>query len=207
MWYSLWKPGCKVIFRMMTFFPLHIKFSDEVGHQGGTRCCLSQRVKEDIKARSLRQIDNHESISTLKRSCWGRSLLLFAAYRSPDSPPQFLNDLGIHMLMFEQENTFLASDFNLPEIDWDRPSPSPGHCTRSPHLLGIMLTHNLHQVLKQPTRIQGASVSILDLVFVTQSIEAFSVSVECGLSDNDMVVFSFPINAKYARHREEKKLL
>lgn len=92
------------------FPPSYRVFRRDRPSRGGGVAVL---VKKDIDAHPLRQIDNHESI-TLKLTCWGRSFLLFAVYRPPDSPPQFLSDLGNHMLTFKHENIFLAGDFNLP---------------------------------------------------------------------------------------------
>lgn len=53
-------------------------------------------VKHNIQAFLSRQIDHHESI-TLKLYYRGRSILLFAVYRPPDSPPHFLAALFEHM--------------------------------------------------------------------------------------------------------------
>lgn len=146
-------------------------------------------VKNNIHATLTRQIDDHESIS-LKLSFRGRSIFLFAVYRAPDSPPQFLRDLSEHMSSFKHKNVVLVGDFNLPNTNWELASSNSRHCANAEHLFDIMLCHNLKQVVGQPTRIHGSSASILDLIFVNRSFEMFSVSIHQGLSDHELVYFT-----------------
>lgn len=146
-------------------------------------------VKHNIQAFLSRQIDDHESI-TLKLYYRGRSILLFAVYRPPDSPPHFLATLSEHMATFSHEKIFLVGDFNLPGIDWEGFLPMPVSGTHVSFLFDVMLTLNLQQVVNQPTRVQGSSSSILDLVFVSRSLDNFVVTVQHGLSDHKMVSFS-----------------
>lgn len=149
-------------------------------------------VKHGCDATGMQAIARHEAIS-LKASCFGYSFLIFAAYRPPDSPIIFLNDLADHMSTFRSEKNILAGDFNLPGIDWERPSPVSGRGSHADKLCDIMLCHDLQQVVCKPTRVQGDSYSVLDLVFLSRSNENLSVSVERGLSDHSMVYVSFPV--------------
>lgn len=149
-------------------------------------------VNQNTEAHTLQQIANHESV-TLKLSYGGRSFVLFAVYRPPDSPPQYLCDLADHMSKFRRDKIYLVGDFNLPNIDWNSPFPSTNNDINASYMCDIMLIHNLQQGVKHPTRIHGEAASILDLVFLSQATERFTVSVETGLSDHCMVVFTCPI--------------
>lgn len=149
-------------------------------------------VKYALDATILNQIDDHESLS-LKVSYCGRSFLVFAVYRAPDSAPRFLHDLHEHMASFKHDRIFLVGDFNLPSINWDSAFASVGQSPHASYLLDIMMCHDLRQVVKQPTRIDMACASVLDLVFVSRSIEKFDVSIENGLSDHHMVSFTCPV--------------
>lgn len=52
----------------------------------------------------------------------------------------------------------------------------------------IMLTHNLNQVVLEPTRICGTARSVLDLVFLDRSFPDYSLRVSDGISDHKVVV-------------------
>lgn len=150
-------------------------------------------VRQDITAVLLRQTANLETLS-LKILCRNTSFLLFAVYRAPDSPPQFLQDLHEHMASFVHNKIFLIGDFNLPGIDWIRGTYSADVSVNNEHLRDIILMHNLQQVVTEPTRISAASASILDLIFISQTFQEFSVSVEQGISDHELVAFSCTID-------------
>lgn len=146
-------------------------------------------VKHDIDCIVLHQISDHESL-TLKVSCWGRSFLIFAVYRPPDSPPEYLKALYDHVMEFRHDRILLVGDFNLPGVDWENPLSSPGLSTHVSYLCDIMLSHDMHQIVTQPTRVHGSSNSILDLVFVSRIIDNFTVNVIQGISDHFIVDFS-----------------
>lgn len=69
----------------------HVFRRDRSTRGGG----IAVLVEHNIQAFLSRQLDHHESI-TLKLYYWGRSILLFAVYRPPDSPPHFLAALSEH---------------------------------------------------------------------------------------------------------------
>lgn len=146
-------------------------------------------VKCALDATLLNQIDDHESLS-LKVSFCGRSFLIFAVYRAPDSPPRFLHDLHEHMASYKHDRIFLVGDFNMPNVNWDSAFASVGQSPQTSYLLDIMMCHDLRQVVKQPTRVGMTCASVLDLVFVSQSIQNYYVCIENGLSDHHMVSFS-----------------
>lgn len=145
-------------------------------------------VKSNMPAELVRQIDDHESI-VLKLSCWERSLLLCAVYRAPDSPAKFLSDLHDHINTFNRNSKIIiAGDFNLPSVNWNNPHPACG--SPAQHLFDIMFSHDMLQIVTDPTRVDVTSSSVLDLIFISRSIEHYAASVDPGLSDHKMVFFS-----------------
>lgn len=96
------------------------------------------------------------------------------------------------MASFVHDKVFFIGDFNLPGIDWIRGTYSAEVSVNNEHLRDIILMHNLKRVVTEPTRIRAASASILDLIFISQTFQDFSVSVEHGISDHELVVFPAP---------------
>lgn len=146
-------------------------------------------IKHGIRTSLLRQIENHESL-TLKLFCSGRTLLLSAVYRAPDAPPRFLKDLRDHLGSFSCKEVMIVGDFNLPSVDWRYPFSNTDRHSDVGFLLDIMLNLDVRQVVTEPTRVCDASSSILDLAFVTRTIEECTVSVNPGISDHAMVLLS-----------------
>lgn len=81
----------------------------------------------------------------------------------------------------------------MPTIDWDRLQTCSLPNKNENAIFNIMLTHDLIQLVKQPTRVQGQSSSILDLVFVNRDFSEHSVLIEQGLSDHSLVSVSIPL--------------
>lgn len=90
-------------------------------------------------------------------------------YRPPNADNTYLESFYDYMHSnVHGGSILLAGDFNLPEIDWY--SLSPENKTESV-LIDIMLTFNLDQLVRAATRVQGASSSILDLIFVSNDVQ------------------------------------
>lgn len=104
------------------------------------------------------------------------------------------------------DKAILTGDLNLPGIDWCYPFPNTKNYEHASYLFD-MISQNMHQIVTQRTRVQGASASLLDLVFITRSIESFSVTVDPGLSDNDMVYISCPVQAVCTTHNAKSVTL
>lgn len=172
------------------FPPLYRVFRRDRSTRGGGVAVL---VKHGIDTSFLTQIERHESLA-LKLSCFGRSFLVIAVYRAPNSPPQFLRELSDFMNDFHHDRILLIGDLNLPSINWDKPFLNPDHAAHEEHIFNIMLRHDLQQVVRQPTRVHGCTSSLLDLIFVSRSISDYHVSIEQGISDHDLVYCSFPVH-------------
>lgn len=149
---------------------------DRGGRGGG----LAVLLKPGIEAILEDQIEDHESI-LLRLKCFGNTVILVAVYRPPSTPPHYLNKLFDHMCKFSNNKIILVGDFNVPCVDWvNMSSSSPAFDI----IFDIMFTFDLTQLVQDPTRVCGSSRSILDLIFVNNSINDCSISVEQGISDH-----------------------
>lgn len=128
----------------------------------------------------------------------GHSIVIGGVYRSPDSSPQFLENIYDYL----QENVtcrskiIIAGDFNLPSVKWDQLDPGVTDVKSGELLLDIAFSNNLSQVVQEFTRITDSSRSILDLIFVSESLKNYEVVVEDGLSDHKLVLLSIKLTAQ-----------
>lgn len=89
----------------------------------------------------------------------------------------------------------LLGDFNLPDIDWQS---MKFHSACSDVLIDTMLRFNLHQVVNQPTRVQGETSNILDLIFLSNHFPADETKIEVmdGISDHKLTLCTVPFRDK-----------
>ena len=116
----------------------------------------------------------------------------------------YMNELreSINKIMrTNNEQIWLAVDFNLPDIDWDLLNTKPGGVTPglSKQLIEIANDFGLEQVLSEPTRIN----SILDLCFTSNTTLVEKPSVVPGIRDHD----SIPIVITSCKPRIIKQIL
>lgn len=99
----------------------------------------------------------------------------------------------------------MAGDFNFPEIDW---SSLGSGTVASSIMLDFLFTFNLSQLVSTPTRIQGASRTILDLIFVTDHFLRGTINIHTheGLSDHELVVCTLPLPNVIRSHRPFKSV-
>lgn len=124
-----------------------------------------------------------------------RVFLIGVVYRPPNAPIDFLECLNDFLCKHVKSDTrvILTGDFNLPHVDWDLMVAGGIDIPNGEKMLEIMFNHNLTQIVKDCTRITDRSQSLLDLVFISDSISEYEVSVNEGISDHKMVVFSTPL--------------
>ena len=82
-------------------------------------------------------------------------------------------------------------DFNLPTISWDTHviTPRAGYSTQAAvKLVKIAEDHGFNQMVNEPTRIQGSTENILDLVFSNNSSSIYKTSVVDGTADHGNVL-------------------
>lgn len=89
----------------------------------------------------------------------------------------------------------MTGDFNLPHINWKTFSYSGVESVSAEKILDIMFAYNLKQVVLEDTRITPTSRSILDLVFLSNKLNDYNVTVEDGISDHRMTCLDVPIRA------------
>ena len=63
-----------------------------------------------------------------------------------------------------QNNVILTGDFNAPDVNWDNPLDQDDLTRASKRLLEVLDDNDLIQFVKEPTRRQGTTQNILDLV-------------------------------------------
>lgn len=160
-------------------------------------------LKTEIPVLILEQIEDHESLC-IEINSFGNKLIIFAVYRSPSSSPDFLPKLYDNAIKYSKNRVIIAGDFNLPNINWSKLS-SP--CQTDHTVFEMMLACNLAQAVNTPTRVQSNTSSILDLVFHSMSLYDACASVEDGLSDHKLVLFTCRLNGQYSPMNEKQKVV
>ena len=97
-------------------------------------------------------------------------------------------------------------DFNLPTISWDTHviTPRAGYSTQAAvKLVKIAEDHGFNQLVNEPTRIQGSTENILDLVFSNNSSSIYKTSVVDGTADHGNVLVD--VNITPTRKRKVKR--
>lgn len=96
-------------------------------------------------------------------------MLVGAVYRCPQASIDILQSLSEFPLTKTKQfsSIVMASDFNLPDIDWNCVMPN-GICNQSRLLVDIAFSNNLSQVVKCPTRVSNGRESLLDLMFFSE---------------------------------------
>lgn len=141
-------------------------------------------AKENIAVTFMDQIPNHESLF-LNVKILGFTFLLCAVYRPPDAADSFLEDLYDFLLPHRNRNVIITGDFNLPDIDWKQ-FRSEKYATCNV-VLDILLAMNLDQVVQEPTR----ENAVLDLFFISQKFSNGTLTIEPGISDHRLLLFSW----------------
>lgn len=115
--------------------------------------------------------------------------LVGVVYRPPVTQPEFLDKLNLFLCAHVKSTTrlILTGDFNLPHIDWEALSPGHVETSSAEILLEILISHNLRQIVNEETRVTPESRSLLDLLFISQRVGDYTISVEEGISDHKMI--------------------
>ena len=114
---------------------------------------------------------------------------------------QCLNELDLSISRLPNNcHIILASDFNLPDVDWSKKfvCHQCHYSTLSNQLINITQDYNLHQVVTSPIR----ENNILDLVLTNVPFLVQNASILPGLSDHDMVsmeILISPVRIKQPR--------
>ncbi|KAM7303220.1 uncharacterized protein ISCGN_013200 [Ixodes scapularis] len=151
-------------------------------------------IKNGISFVQLDGIPNHESI-WCKVNMSGTSILVGGIYRQPKAPLQYLIDLHEYLCAEVNDRTklILTGDFNLPGINWTTLTNDKIDEESSEQLLQSALSFCLDQLVLEATRISGTASSTLDLLFVSNCLKEFKVTVEDGISDHKLLVCTYPL--------------
>lgn len=133
--------------------------------------------------------------------------MLYALYRHPDDTLDYLQNLQLHMEKYVNSKIILAGDFNLPEVDWQHLRAGAHNSQHVNVIFDIMLTDDIEQLMHKPTRVQGDSRSVLDLVFFPRGFVEHAVSVEKDLSDHRHVSVSTPFVPSQINKKSEIRTL
>lgn len=141
---------------------------DRDGRGGG----VSILFKTALNILRMPNIPNVEGIFC-KAYYNGIRYIIGAIYRPPNTPVSMFDELDKYLRENRKTNDriILSGDFNLPNIH------RPTFTLTKPDLVGeamlnICFTYDLLQVVQDYTKIQGPSKSVLDLFFVSGSIDA-----------------------------------
>lgn len=101
-----------------------------------------------------------------------------------------------------RQNVIVAGDFNAPNINWENHQIS-GNVSTFELLLEIIDKHDLHQLVREPTRRQLQTHNTLDLVLSNNRNPVSSIKVMPGISDHDIVLFT--LNTRCRRKPSVKR--
>ena len=136
-----------------------------------------------------------------------KSIYFGSYYRPNKSDLVSVEELNVSLLKMgttlHKNNVILAGDFNAPDVDWTSPLDSDKLTFASKKLLEVFDDHDLNQFVKEPTRRQGDSQHILDLVLSNNKDIISRVKVIDGISDHDIVLFN--VRASCQRKRNVKR--
>ena len=125
-----------------------------------------------------------------------KPLFISSFYRPPSNRKQGLEQLqhSLSNLMSKHRrshpNIIIGGDFNLPDINWESCSTSSSsNAGYHQFLLDLLLEHSLVQVVKDITR--PVSGNVLDLVITSNPGLISNVCVHPGISDHNIVSFTF----------------
>ena len=146
-------------------------------------------IKNDLIGTHRPELDtNCEIIWVTIKIQGSKDITIGAFYRSPQfgNTNGYMNELreSINKIKrSDNEQIWLAGDFNLPDIDWDILSTKPGGAAPglSKQLIEITNDFGLEQVVRGPTRINNT----LDLFFTTNPTLVERSTVVPGISDHD----------------------
>ena len=103
-----------------------------------------------------------------------------------------------------KNNVIVAGDFNAPNINWTDYNATNSFSASDRLLATIAGEHGLHQVVREPTRRQGDTQKILDLVLTNNDKIVNNIKVVQGISDHDIVLFQVNLACKKKRYVKHK---
>lgn len=166
-------PGCEV-------------FRKDRNYRGGGVAIM---FKNTLRATRLTDIAGVECVLAkfFLNDC---NLLIGDFYRPPNTNNTFIEKSNAFLCPYRNRlcNILLAGDFNFPCISWDNDFPC-ALSAFSEAFAYFVLFHDFSQLVKQPTRIQNSTESILDMLLVNMQAlrQKPQIHIFEGISDHKMV--------------------
>lgn len=162
--------------------------------------------KETLQVERLADIPDLECV-IVKVDTGDLKFIVGAFYRPPGTDEAFFDKLNEFLCMVHScsSNIIVGGDFNVPSVIWDTDFPVPSS-NAAKRLVDIVLFHDLTQLVKQPTRVQNATATTLDLFFVSNSMlrRVADTNVLDGISDHKLVYMCINLNDVPKGKREER---
>lgn len=128
-------------------------------------------------------------------------------YRPPNAETSYLELLLDYMHDHVTGGMIImAGDLNLPEIEW---SSKKVRSAANDVILDMLFNFNLEQLVRVPTRVQGVSSSILDVVLVSDHFPEDQARIEIldGISDHNSVLCTLPLSGLSRIHSPDRHVL
>ena len=126
--------------------------------------------------------------------------MYIGTFYNPNGNVTTLEELHVSLLKISDKinshKIILTGDFDIPNIDWNNNT-----ATSAPHgpptkLLELMAEHGLRQIVRKPTRRQGNTQNIFDLVFTNNESIIQNLKIVPGTSDHEMIFFDINLNSR-----------
>ena len=171
-----------------------------------------QTVKKDLISSHCSEFNSNCEILWTETNMKGcRPLIVGVFYRPPDDDGDAIEKLGQSLAhlgdKINSHNVVLTGDFNIPNVTWDDHvvKPRSGYSTKAAEMLvALVEDYGLTQHVTEPTRRQGETENILDLVFTNNAELVKKTHVDAGISDHDLVIVDLnvaPIRKRPVRRK------
>lgn len=176
-------------------FPIsfHVLRNDRLTRGGG----VALLIKKTLRYELLPPIKDCENV-WCKLFMGDITLLIGVLYRPPGTSVDIFEKLDDYLLTMtnKRSRVIITGDFNLPGVDWNARVAGPLNRPLAENLLDIMIKYDLVQVVDKPTRVQGQTETLLDLLFLSQEVFDYEISIEDGISDHKVVAATLKPNKK-----------
>lgn len=152
-------------------------------------------IKKPIQFVVLPNCDGTEAVFC-NIVCDGCHIFVGCLYRSPSSDHECIvatqEFMQIHV---RNSRVVLLGDFNLSDIDWGSMNYNTA---ASSAFIDLMFNFNLQQIVLHPTRIQGETSNILDLILVSHHFHSTQHTVDIieGISDHGIPMCRLPLGCR-----------
>lgn len=115
----------------------------------------------------------------------GVTFLIGVVYRGPGSSPEFLEHIHDFLVKYVNRKTriIITGDFNVPGIKWNTLNRGALEVKSSESLLDMEINFGFTQIVNNSTRDGNTTSSMLDLVFISKTLNKYGLTVHEGISD------------------------